>query len=1317
MRFESIRQRNTLVCRPGLLALSLVWMAASVVQPTAAATLEEQLLAEPPQDLAAAARELGDAKRGAILFYQPYMACTRCHTNGQPGALAPDLTKPDAPRSDLQIIESVLAPSKVIRKGFDSVTVVTTDGKQLVGVVTKETDQHLVLRESTGNLREITLARASIDEVLKNKKSIMPAGQVNQLASRQQFLDLTRYLMEISQHGIQRARELEPPPSAYAARPLPDYEKEIDHAGMIRDRSSESLQRGAAIYNRLCINCHGTHDRPGSLPTSLRFATGKFKNGSDPYTMYQTLTRGFGMMVPQMWMVPQQKYDVIHYIRDAYLKEHNSTQHFAINEAYLANLPRGTTRGPAPSNILPWEQMDYGHNLIATYEVGSDGNNFAYKGNAIRLDPGPGGVSQGRYWMVFDYDTLRMAAAWTGKGFIDWNGINFNGRHNIHPRIVGDLRLDNPTGPGWANPQDGSWEDPRFLGRDGRAYGPLPRDWAHYKGMYYHGQKVLIEYTVGQTDVLEMPGLQLVGETPVFTRTFEVGSRSQDLTLVVAKHGADAADLILEPVSRSKRALVLRTRDDKDQKQSQLGKRLTFNGATRVELAQPDALRMHKQDYSITARIKTKKGGAIFTKTARKPEWVPDGKTLFVRGGGLCFDIGWVGVVQSRQRVADGKWHDVAMTFDHESGIVELFVDGQQDGRKVLRPKRKVKDHVARIGYGAADFPGSQSFFDGEIAEVRFFDRKLEAEQLRDLKGVDAGLAGHWLLSEPTTAAVPDKSGNEHVGTVVTGASTSAQGSDGPIVAGLSGQAGQARWSFTKAGDLVLTIPAGDDPAHFTLWTARTAETDSAEQLAQAVNLGKPADLKQLTHGGPARFPQTLATTPIIGQDDGPFAVDVLTHPVENPWFCRARLTGFDFFPDRDRAAVCAWDGSVWLVSGLSKSIPDRSSTKPPELQWRRIASGLFQPLGLKIVDGKIYVTCRDQICILHDLNGDGEIDYFENFNNDHQVTDHFHEFAMGLQTDESGNFYYAKSARHALTALVPHHGTLLRVSRDGSRTDIVAAGFRAANGVCLNPDGTFIVTDQEGHWNPKNRINWVSEGGFYGNMFGYHDVTDSSDDAMQQPLCWITNAFDRSPAELLWADSPRWGPLEGALLNLSYGYGKVYVVPHERVNGQVQGGMCELPIPQFPTGVMRGRFHPRDQQLYACGMFAWAGSQQQPGGFYRIRHTGQPVHLPVGLRARSTGMELQFSGTLDAAAAKELERYSVKVWSLKRTANYGSKHYDERFLKVAAATVSSDGQTLLLDIPEIAPTWCMEIKYSLLSSDGTPVTGVIHNTIHALGD
>ena len=157
-------------------------------------------------------------------------------------------------------------------------------------------------------------------------------------------------------------------------------------------------------------------------------------------------------------------------------------------------------------------------------------------------------------------------------------------------------------------------------------------------------------------------------------------------------------------------------------------------------------------------------------------------------------------------------------------------------------------------------------------------------------------------------------------------------------------------------------------------------------------------------------------------------------------------------------------------MSGWSMVSIDRRRASPGGGSPR----GCSSRWGSRSSDDAIYVCCRDQIVRLRDLNGDGETDFYENFNNDHQVTEHFHEFAMDLQTDAEGNFYYAKAARHGLPALVPHHGTLLKVSKDGSRTEILATGFRAPNGVCLNPDGTFFLSDQEGFWTPKNRINWV---------------------------------------------------------------------------------------------------------------------------------------------------------------------------------------------------------------------------------------------------
>ncbi|MCG8652757.1 MAG: c-type cytochrome, partial [Pirellulales bacterium] len=326
--------------------------------------MEERLLAEPVAQLATAAKASGDAQRGAIVFFQPFMSCRQCHDAGQADQpFGPDLSRWEKPATDTQLVDAVLRPSKQIREGYQSLSVLTDEGRTVVGLIV-ENDDRVVLRDPSqpGKLHEFE--RDELEAVAVNQNSLMPAALVNQLSSRQQFLDLIRYLMEIRDGGPLTARNLQPAPHLYAARPLPEYEKSLDHAGMIEDLGRENYRRGQAIYQRLCVNCHGTHDKPGSLPTSLKFATGQFKNGSDPYTMYQTLTRGFGMMQPQTWMVPQQKYDVIHYIRQAYLKGDNPSQYFAVNRSWLATLPKGDSRGPSPQNLEAWVTMDYGRTLV-----------------------------------------------------------------------------------------------------------------------------------------------------------------------------------------------------------------------------------------------------------------------------------------------------------------------------------------------------------------------------------------------------------------------------------------------------------------------------------------------------------------------------------------------------------------------------------------------------------------------------------------------------------------------------------------------------------------------------------------------------------------------------------------------------------------------------------------------------------------------------------------------------------------------------------------------------------------------------------------
>lgn len=873
-----------------------------------------------------------------------------------------------------------------------------------------------------------------------------------------------------------------PPTVAYilSDQDVNPSELNLDHAGLIEEFNREGYTRGERIYNDGCINCHGNQEIEGSIPMAHKFWSQQFKGGYDPFSLYKTITKGHGSMPPQMTLTPQEKYDVISYVRENFIRTSNPGQYFTVTPGYLAKLPAGTSRGPAVKPYHPWSDMDYGNFFINTYELADSAtgpkrfhspgrapyadedyrkNNFAYKGIAVRLDPGAGGVAAGKAWMIFDHDVMRVAGGWTGDGFIDWEGILLNDKHETYPRTIGQLHVETPSGPGWANPSTGSFDDPRFTARDGRQFGPLPKTWANYKGLYHHGNTVIIAYSVGQAAILEKLGMEKADGQPVFTRTLTISPAKQLLKTRVARVGTQVA--------------------------------------------------------------------------------------VIGKGASLKEENGYV--------------------------VLQITASVQTS----------IKLFIAK--------PGSQP----------------------------------------------------------------------------------------------LTTVADHSPT--------------------------PESLEKYTHGSKPHYPQTLYTTITRGQDDGMFAVDQLTPPYDNPWKSRMKLSGIDFMNNPNVAVLCTTDGDVWRVKGLTDG--------RGELRWQRIASGLFQPLGIKVLNEKIYVTCRDQLVLLRDLNGDGETDFYESFNHDHQVTDHFHEFAMGLQADRQGNLYYAKSGRHAREALIPQHGTLLKVSKDGATTQIIATGFRAANGVCINPDGSFIVTDQQGYWNPMNRVNWI-EGTrkFYGNMWGYNPPTDSTKAAMEQPLVWIDMEFDRSPSELLWVDSKKWGALNGGLLSFSYGYGKIQLVLPEAVNGQKQGGVIDLPGVKFRTGIMRGRFNPADGQLYACGMSAWGTSQTIKGGdFYRMRYTGKPVSLPTRLSAEADGVTLTFANELAEKSTRATANFTVQTWALKRSRKYGSDRYNTQTLTIADVRISRDKKTVKLMLPAIKPTDVMTIAYTVTDAKGHTFTGKVQNTIHTL--
>ncbi len=218
----------------------LLFLAYWVVLPVgsvAGQSLTSKLLTEDPLSLAQDARSSGDAIRGAILFPKQEMQCSKCHALGQLTLLGPDLSRIDGEVTDQQLVESLLTPGKVIKKGFETASVVTRSGRVLTGRVVERTEQHLALRSDTDGKRLLTINPADIEAFEPLQKSAMPDNLPDQLKNRQQFLDLVRYLMDMKSAADRMNGNA-------AMRPT--------GGGVLPDELE-----GIVLFNRLmCVACH-----------------------------------------------------------------------------------------------------------------------------------------------------------------------------------------------------------------------------------------------------------------------------------------------------------------------------------------------------------------------------------------------------------------------------------------------------------------------------------------------------------------------------------------------------------------------------------------------------------------------------------------------------------------------------------------------------------------------------------------------------------------------------------------------------------------------------------------------------------------------------------------------------------------------------------------------------------------------------------------------------------------------------------------------------------------------------------------------------
>ncbi|WDE99217.1 c-type cytochrome [Lentisphaera profundi] len=528
-----------------------------------------------------------------------------------------------------------------------------------------------------------------------------------------------------------------------------------------------------------------------------------------------------------------------------------------------------------------------------------------------------------------------------------------------------------------------------------------------------------------------------------------------------------------------------------------------------------------------------------------------------------------------------------------------------------------------------------------------------------------------------------------------------------------------------------IRIHAGSKNLNFSISYSHS----SINQITSSV------DLKKFTQGAKSRWPKTVQVKGKVADSESDyFFVDQIPVPENNPYNSKIRLGGFDYFSDGSRAAFCTWNGDVWIASNLTNDLQN--------VVWKRYAAGLNETLGLRIVDDIIYVNGKDQVTRLHDLNNDGEADYYENFNNDCKITKNFHEFTFDLQTDAAGNFYFAKASPvrnggRGFDITHDNHGVVYKISKDGKHSEVFASGLRAPGGMSINPEGTIATTgENEGTYVPACKINYLEKGDFGGVVHPGNGRKEEQ--GYDKPLCFLPMNRDNSGGSQIWVPKNSWGDLAGNLIHLSYGQSKVYTVFKEKVNGQVQGGVVQLPIRLMSSG-MRIRFNPKhSNNAIITGFKGWQTNASRATAINRVRYKGKKMIRPVEVKATTQGLYLTFNEQLDPETLKDIKNFSVERWNYLYSKQYGSAHFatdtpqdvlkdfkdreskgagrigfprnqDGEKVYATAVKLMRDGKTIFLKLNDMKPSDNMKVSYQVRTAKGKTIKSEIINTIYNL--
>lgn len=392
----------------------------------------------------------------------------------------------------------------------------------------------------------------------------------------------------------------------------------------------------------------------------------------------------------------------------------------------------------------------------------------------------------------------------------------------------------------------------------------------------------------------------------------------------------------------------------------------------------------------------------------------------------------------------------------------------------------------------------------------------------------------------------------------------------------------------------------------------------------------------------------------------------------------KPKVAGLAFLPD-GRLLVSTWDpeGAVWILDGVASGDPARITKK-------RFAAGLAEPLGLCVVGQRVFVCQKQEITELIDKDGDEVADEYRCVSSDFEVSPNFHEFTFGLVAKDGwlhANLAIAIDPGGKSTdPQVPGRGRSIRVHMDTGEVQTVAHGLRTPNGIGPGPDGSILLTDNQGDWLPSSKLLRLRDGAFYGSRAVLREAAANL--PVDPPVAWLPqNEIGNSPSQpALLPES--FGPYAGHVVHGDVTHGGL-----KRDVVDVVDGVWQACVFRFTQGLEAGSNRVvvgPDGALYVGGIGStgnWGQEGKLRHGLQRLAYAGPAPFEMRSLRAMTGGLEIEFTSALAPGQGWDARGYQIAQWRYEPTEQYGGPKLDEEVLVVRRASVSKDRARVHLEI------------------------------------